>query len=229
LSGFRGRENDVGQEWHTITRAKEPPARPRALILQINAEQLHAPTVVVRIRNTQNAPGPRVKVERKGARVTFEEFVRAQHQAFLRYAVVLTSDPDLAQDLVQDVLIRVHRRWRRVQTYERPEQYVRRAIVNAYVSWRRTWTVRNLVPFGSPPDRPAPEPPGSESSDLWERMARLPHRQRAAVVLRYYEGLTDAEIAEVLGCTAATVRSHVSKALAALRSDIGPQRVQETL
>lgn len=161
--------------------------------------------------------------------MTFEEFVGAQHHAFLRYATVLTADPDLAEDIVQDVLIRVHRRWRRVQACDRPELYVRRAIVNAYVSWRRTWSVRNLVPFGSPPDRAAPEPPGSEPSELWERMCRLPHRQRAAVVLRYYEGLTDAESAEVLGCAAATVRSHISKALATLRADLGPQRFQEAL
>jgi RNA polymerase sigma-70 factor (sigma-E family) len=159
--------------------------------------------------------------------VEFEEFAAARLQALLRYATVLTGDPDLAQDLVQDVLIRVHRRWRHIESYDRPEQYVRRAIVNAYVSWRRTWSVRNLVPFGSPPDRAAPEHPGPGESELWQRMSRLPRRQRAAVVLRFYEGLSDAEIADVLGCSAGTVRSHVSKALAHLRVDLANHRFQE--
>lgn len=157
----------------------------------------------------------------------FEEFAAARLQALLRYATVLTADPDLAQDLVQDVLIRVHRRWRHIESEERPEQYVRRAIVNAYVSWRRTWSVRNLVPFGSPPERAAPDPPGPGQSELWLRMSRLPRRQRAAVVLRYYEGLSDREIAEVLGCSASTVRSHISKALAHLRVDLSHHRFQE--
>ncbi|HEX3813250.1 MAG TPA: SigE family RNA polymerase sigma factor [Mycobacteriales bacterium] len=161
--------------------------------------------------------------------MTFDEFVAARQQAFLRYATVLTGNPDLAQDIVQDVLIRVHSRWRQVESYDHPENYVRKAIVNAYVSWRRQWSVRNLVPFGSPPDRAAPEPPGSEPSELWRRMSRLPRRQRAVVVLRYYEGFSDTEIAELLGCSAGTVRSHMSKALAKLRADLRNHRFLEAL
>jgi DNA-directed RNA polymerase specialized sigma24 family protein len=88
---------------------------------------------------------------------------------------VLTGNPDLAQDIVQDVLIRVLARWRQIETYDHPDHYVRKAIVNAYVSWRRQWSVRNLVPFGSPPERAAPESNESEpSAELWQRLATLP-------------------------------------------------------
>jgi len=153
--------------------------------------------------------------------VTFEEFAGARLQSLLRYATVLTGDPHLAQDIVQDVLVRVHARWGKVSRYDAPEQYVRRAILNAYISWRRRWSVRNLVSFGSPPEQVAPEPVGSEPSELWQRLAGLPRRQRAVLALRYYEGFTDAEIAELLGCTTGTVRSHASKALASLRADLG--------
>jgi len=161
--------------------------------------------------------------------VTFDEFVAARQHAFLRYATVLTGDPDLAQDIVQDVLIRVYSRWRQIESQDHPEHYVRKAILNAYISWRRLWSVRNLVPFGSPPDRAAPEHPGSEPSELWQRLARLPRRQRAVVVLRYYEGLPDSEIAEMLGCAAGTVRTHMSKALVNLRAEVGNHRFLEAL
>jgi RNA polymerase sigma-70 factor (sigma-E family) len=156
--------------------------------------------------------------------VTFEEFAEARLQSLLRYATVLTGDPHLAQDIVQDVLVRIHSRWGKVSRYDAPEQYARRAILNAYISWRRRWSVRNLVPFGSPPEQIVPEHAVFEPSELWQRMAGLPRRQRAVLALRYYEGFTDAEIAEMLGCTAGTVRAHASKALASLRAELGSSR-----
>jgi DNA-directed RNA polymerase specialized sigma24 family protein len=98
---------------------------------------------------------------------------------------VLTGDPDLAQDLVQDVMIRVQARWRKIEQFDLPEKYVRRAIANGYVSWRRRWTVRNLIPFGIPPDRGTPDPAHEETerSALWIRLESLPRRQRAVLVL----------------------------------------------
>jgi RNA polymerase sigma-70 factor (sigma-E family) len=151
--------------------------------------------------------------------VSFEEFVAARLPALLRYAVVLTGDRDLAEDLVQDVLVTAHRRWKRIAATDRPDQYVYRMVTNAYLSWRRRWSTRHIVLL-EPPDRPAagagPED-RPQHSELWLRLARLPRQQRAAIVLRYYEGLSVAETADVLGCAPATVRSNTSRALAALR------------
>ena len=71
--------------------------------------------------------------------MTFDEFVAARLPALLRYAAVLTGDRDLAQDVVQDVLLRAHRRWSSIHRLEVPEQYVRRMILNEFLSWRRRW------------------------------------------------------------------------------------------
>ena len=149
--------------------------------------------------------------------MTFEEFVAARLPALLRYAVVLTGDRHLAEDLVQDVLVNAHRKWKRIAAVDRPEQYVYRMVTNAHLSWRRRWSTRHIV-LVEPPERAADEPPARpEQSELWLRLARLPRQQRAVLVLRYYEGLSVAETADVLGCAPATVRSNTSRALAALR------------
>jgi RNA polymerase sigma-70 factor (sigma-E family) len=149
--------------------------------------------------------------------VSFEEFVAARLPALLRYAVVLTGDRHLAEDLVQDVLISAHRRWKRIAATDRPDQYVFRMVTNAYLSWRRRWSTRTIL-LVEPPERAADEQADRpDQSELWLRLARLPRQQRAALVLRYYEGLSVAETADVLGCAPATVRSNTSRALAALR------------
>lgn len=148
--------------------------------------------------------------------MSFEEFVAARLPALLRYAVVLTGDRHLAEDLVQDVLINAHRRWKRIAATDRPDQYVYRMVTNAYLSWRRRWSTRRIL-LVEPPERPADEPDRPEQSELWLRLARLPRQQRAALVLRYYEGLSVAETADVLGCAPGTVRSNTSRALATLR------------
>src|SRR2546430_17725493 len=80
--------------------------------------------------------------------VTFEEFAMARLHSLLRYAVVLTGDHDLAQDVVQEVLARAQVRWRRISGSESPEAYVRRMVLNEYLSWRRTWAVRNVHAVG---------------------------------------------------------------------------------
>ena len=162
--------------------------------------------------------------------MTFEEFAEARLHALLRYAIMLTGDRELGQDIVQDVMIRVHGRWSHIESRDMPEKYIRRAIVNAYVSWRRRWSVRNLVSFSAPPERPTPESSheGIEHSELWQRMASLGPRQRAVVVLRFYEGFTDVEIAELMGCTVSTVRSQMSRALAQLRAGMQNNDLQES-
>ena len=159
--------------------------------------------------------------------MTFEEFVVARLPALLRYAAVLTGEAPLAQDVVQEVLARAQVRWSRIASAGSPEAYVRRMIVNEYLSWRRSWPTRrvhaagdDLEQIGNAQGVDADHAQAVvETHDLRDRLARLPRRQRAVIVLRYYEDLGDDEIARILGCAQATVRSHASKALHALRLD----------
>jgi RNA polymerase sigma-70 factor (sigma-E family) len=151
--------------------------------------------------------------------VTFEEYVAARLPALLRYAVMLTGDPHMAEDVVQDTMIRAHAQWRRIQAADRPDQYVKRMLTNTYVGWRRGGWFRRAVSYAEVPDIVVAD--GSDAGalrhDMWTRLRQLPPRQRAAVVLRYYEDLPDADIAEILGCAVGTVRSQISRALESLR------------
>jgi RNA polymerase sigma-70 factor (sigma-E family) len=155
--------------------------------------------------------------------MTFEEFAATRLPAVLRFAGVLTGDRALAEDVVQDVLIRAYERWRQIGVMDHPESYVRKMVVNEYLSWRRrSW---RLVPAGAGADvdrRSIPDhaPGYAERDALLAELGRLPRRQRAVLVLRYYEGLPDAGIAEVLGCAPGTVRGYASRALAALRVEM---------
>jgi RNA polymerase sigma-70 factor (sigma-E family) len=152
--------------------------------------------------------------------MTFEEFAAARLGVLLRFAAVLTGDRALAEDVVQEVLIRAHGRWAAIARLDRPEAYVRKMVVNEYLSWRRrSW---RLVPSGSGTDVDArltadPAVDHAERAAILAELTRLPRRQRAVLVLRYYEALSDAEIAEVLGCAPGTVRGYASRALATLR------------
>jgi RNA polymerase sigma-70 factor (sigma-E family) len=155
--------------------------------------------------------------------MTFDEFAGARLQAVLRFATALTGDPHLAKDLVQEVLIRVSGRWQEIDQLDHPEAYIRKMVVNEYLSWRRrSW---RLIPSGMSsylPGRPSPDPADGyiERQALLAELAKLSRRQRTALVLRYYEGFSDAEIADVMGCAQSTVRGHVFKALAALRVEL---------
>ena len=160
--------------------------------------------------------------------MTFEEFAAARLPAVLRFAGVLTGDRALAEDVVQDALIRASGRWQMIGQLDRPEAYVRKMIVNEFLSWRRrSW---RLVPGGAGSGlggQPIPDPAAdyAERDAITIELAKLPRRQRAVLVLRYYQGLSDAEIAEVLGCRPGTVRGYAARALAALRAEMaGPPR-----
>jgi RNA polymerase sigma-70 factor (sigma-E family) len=155
--------------------------------------------------------------------VTFEEFAAARLSAVLNFAAVLTGDRGLAEDVVQEVLIRASARWQVIENLPWPEAYVRKMIVNEYLAWRRrSW---RWVLSGASSDiegLPTTDPTASyaEREAMLAELTKLPRRQRAVVVLRYYEGLSDREIADVLGCTPGTVRGHASRALAALRVEL---------
>jgi RNA polymerase sigma-70 factor (sigma-E family) len=158
--------------------------------------------------------------------VTFEEFAARRLPAVLRFAAVLTGDRAAAEDIVQEAMIRAYRRWDVIGCLDRPEFYLRKMIVNEFLSSRRRlW---RLVPSGSGADldtRVSPDHAGqhAERDALLAELGKLPARQRAVIVLRYYEGLPDREIAELLGCTPGTVRGYASRALAALRVELAPQ------
>jgi RNA polymerase sigma-70 factor (sigma-E family) len=150
--------------------------------------------------------------------VDFDDFVAARSTGLLRTAYLLTRDHALAEDLLQTALTKAWFAWSRIDGH--PEPYVRKILVNTYASWwRRRW--HGELPSEDLPERGAVDATGSAEAghDLWQAMARLPRRQRAVVVLRYFEDLTEAETARLLDCSAGTVKSQLSKALAKLRVD----------
>jgi RNA polymerase sigma-70 factor (sigma-E family) len=135
--------------------------------------------------------------------------------------VLLTGDRALAEDLVQTALAKTYLAWGRIRDREAVEAYTRRTMVTTYASWwRRRW--RGEVPTGTLPDRPGDDPYGQVDSSLPLRaaLARLPRRMRAVVVLRYWDDLSAAEVAAILGCSVGTVQSQASRGLAKLRADV---------
>jgi RNA polymerase sigma-70 factor (sigma-E family) len=153
--------------------------------------------------------------------VTFEQFVAARLALLLRYATVVSCDPHLAEDIVQEVLLRVQPRWARIVRLARPEAYVKRMVLNEFLSWRRRRAAREvpLSHAGLDTVAAAGDPTGGIGvrDELVRRIAALPPKQRAVIALRYYEGLADSEIAVLLDCREVTVRSQASRALATLR------------
>ncbi|WP_244963005.1 SigE family RNA polymerase sigma factor [Nocardioides dongkuii] len=153
------------------------------------------------------------------ARADFDEFVAGRSSGLLRTAYLLTRDHALAEDLLQTALAKAWFAWSRIE--DRPEPYVRKILVNTYASWwRRRWNGEHA--YADPPEPPpasGEHDAADQRHDLWAAMGRLPRRQRAVVVLRFVEDLSEAETARLLGVTAGTVKSQTSKALAKLRID----------
>jgi RNA polymerase sigma-70 factor (sigma-E family) len=157
---------------------------------------------------------------------TIDEFVAVRGPALLRLALMLTGQRPAAEDLVQSVLVRAYPRWSRIAAMEHVEAYLKRMLVNEHLRWRRR-LARDRGP-ASESERAgagtgaAPDASGAYASRdaAWALLARLPRRQRAVLVLRYYEDLADAEIATILGCRESTVRSQAARGLAALRATV---------
>jgi RNA polymerase sigma-70 factor (sigma-E family) len=148
----------------------------------------------------------------------FAEFVTVRSARLLRTAYLLTQDWARAEDLLQTSLAKAWFAWSRIET--NPEPYVRKIIVNTYASWwRRRWNAER-------PTEELPEPAGydphaavDDRDALWQALRRLPKRQRAVIVLRYFDDLSEAEVADALGTAVGTVKSQTAKALAKLRID----------
>lgn len=151
----------------------------------------------------------------------FWQFVASRRQQLVRSAYLLTGDHGHAEDFVQDALIRAHRNWRRIERADQPELYVRRIVVNLANSWwRRALRHRTHVAWQTP-DRPD-EYDGPAAVDredeLWRALATLPPGMRAVIVLRYYEDLSEAETAALLGKSLGTVKSQASRGLVRMRA-----------
>jgi RNA polymerase sigma-70 factor (sigma-E family) len=148
----------------------------------------------------------------------FEEFVVARRDALLRTAYLLTGDHHDAEDLVQSALVKVVPKWARIK--DRPEAYVRQVLARESVNrWRaRRWreVATDVLPEAMYHD-------SADRIALLEDLRRLPPRQRAVLVLRYFDDLTEAETAQLMGCSRSTVNNHVTRGLAALRGLLAPR------
>jgi RNA polymerase sigma-70 factor (sigma-E family) len=149
----------------------------------------------------------------------FREFVAARLPRMSGVAYLLTGDHHAAQDLVQTALVKLARHWRRVSGTGAPDAYVRRVIYNAHVSaWRRRRGAE--VSTAAPPDRAGPRDEAADTVRrlmLRQALARLTPRQRAVIVLRFYEDMSERDAAEALGCSVGTVKSQTHHALERLR------------
>ena len=151
--------------------------------------------------------------------MTFEQYATRRLPVLLATARAICADDGLAEDLVQDVLIKVHANWDVISAMEAPDAYVRRMLINEHLSWRRRWA--RLVPFafvsGRSTDARDLATSHVDRDQLLAEVRRLPARQRTVIGLRYFADLPDAEIADLLGCAPSTVRVHAARALSALR------------
>jgi RNA polymerase sigma-70 factor (sigma-E family) len=157
----------------------------------------------------------------RGAADRLEEAYVRNAPAAMRLAYFLTGDRDAAQDLLQDAFVRVCARMRHLHTVDDLDSYLRKTMVNLFTSAlrrrrvERAWLARERA--SSTPVMIEPDP--VERDEMWRALQRLPVRQRAAVVLRFYEDLSESEAAQVLGCSTRALNSLVTRALQALRAD----------
>lgn len=160
-----------------------------------------------------------------GEKHDFGAFVAARATTLLRVAYLACGDQAEAEDLLQTALERTYRNWDRVR-HDSPEPYVRRVIINAAISRARRRAILNIIPMRTPPEWAARSADVDLRHVLMDALRDLPPRQRAVIVLRYWEDLSEAQTAEVLGCTVGTVKSQASKAMAKLRTALGETSVE---
>ncbi|MFC0527617.1 SigE family RNA polymerase sigma factor [Phytohabitans kaempferiae] len=161
--------------------------------------------------------------------MTFEEYVAARLPALLRQATALAGDPHVAEDVVQDVLIKAQARWKQIRGVDVPDAYLRKMIVNELLSARRRVAAALRRERAQPP---APVLDGADvvvvqRAAILQMIRTLPARQRIVIALRYFEDMADGDIAALLDCTEGTVRSQASRALAKLRGIAATQPPQE--
>jgi RNA polymerase sigma-70 factor (sigma-E family) len=156
--------------------------------------------------------------EAEGRAGEFLQFARRRASPLHQSAYVLCGDWHLAQDLVQETLVKAYRHWPRVRRADDPDAYVRRILLNeARDRWRRREKAESVARFTVDPAVPDAAEDIVRRDRVLQALLELPFQQRATVVLRYLEGLSQAETAELLGCSEGTVKSQSSRALATLR------------
>lgn len=153
---------------------------------------------------------------------TFEEFASSAWPSMYRYAYLLTANHADAEDVAQQTLLKAHRAWSRVQAAASPAAYVRQIETNTFLSMKRPKARQLELLTDAPPERGQGSSGGPEERmALWPHVRSLPPRQRAVIVLRYYEDLSEREIADVLGCSTGNVKSTAHHALKSLRAALG--------
>jgi RNA polymerase sigma-70 factor (sigma-E family) len=154
----------------------------------------------------------------------YVEYVTARLPALHRLAYVLCGDAHRADDLVQQTITTLYVKWSRVRRADNLDRYVRSMLVNTFIDQRRlAWSRVRL--FAEPPERVAYEPDQDERTAVRQALARVPRRQQAVLVLRFFYDLPVAEVAEILGVSAGTVKSQTAHGLTALRRLLGEQTV----
>jgi RNA polymerase sigma-70 factor (sigma-E family) len=160
----------------------------------------------------------------------FTEFVRAHSASLFRTAYLMTGDYQRAEDVLQSAFVRVYQRWPRVDAMEHPVGYARRAVVNHALSWwRRPSSRESLLQLSDEPAWNGRVEDVAEHERVWQSVLSLPRRQRAVTVLRYYEDMTEAQIAETLGMAPGTVKSHSHAAVRRLAEVLGEPSIEPAL
>jgi RNA polymerase sigma-70 factor (sigma-E family) len=156
----------------------------------------------------------------------FSDLVATRSVALLRTAYLVVGDHQLAQDLVQESLVKTYVAWPRLRDVTKAEAYARRTIVTTAISWRRRRSFHER-PVLAIPEQAQPDRTDTFATQdlLWAQVCALPPRQRAALVLRFYEDLSESDTAQLMGCAVGTVKSQVSAGLDRLRQRMGPELV----
>ncbi|MPQ96677.1 SigE family RNA polymerase sigma factor [Modestobacter sp. I12A-02628] len=151
----------------------------------------------------------------------FDDFVAARRAAVLRTAVLLTGDRGRAEDLVQTAFFETYRRWRRLDDQRDPVAYVRKVLVTTHLSWLRRRSSSEAVVSELPDTGHAGHADGVVERDrMRTALATLPPRVRTTLVLRFYEDLSEAETARLMGCSVGTVKSQTARGLGRLRDHL---------
>ena len=155
----------------------------------------------------------------------FAEFVGARSGALFRAAYLMVGDHGLAEDLLQEALTKTYVAWPRLREVDKAEAYTRKAITTTAISWWRRKAWKNEKPRDDVPEigQTGQAEHFAQQDWLWQELQNLAPKQRAAIVLRYYEDLTEAQTAEAMGCAVGTVKSQVSAALGNLRRQLGDE------
>ena len=158
--------------------------------------------------------------------LAFEEYAGVVWPSLYRSAYLLTGNHADAEDIAQQTLLNAYRSWSRVIRSDSLDAYLRRVLTNTFLSARRPKKRRLELLTDTPPEPDAAQPPHGPEDRLmlWPHVTSLPPRQRAVIVLRYYEGLSEQEIADVLDCSRGNVKSTAHHALKALRAALCSER-----